>query len=90
MPPKTKNLVADHLLKAIYKTHGYDHNSHADAGSADGKPDDEPRKCLLPVKGYSFCYEDRNIQTAYFCYLTNVFYLTVMIRITWEKLKQAM
>ena len=52
------------VLKAVYKAHGNNHNSHADSGGANGQPDNKFRKCFLPVKGYAFCYEDRNIQTA--------------------------
>ena len=66
MSPKTENLIADHLLKTIYKAHGHDHDGYTDGRSADGQPDDEPGKSLFPVKGNSFSYEDRNIQTAYF------------------------
>ena len=66
MPPETKYFIADHLLKAIYKTHGYDHDRNTNGRGTDGEPDDEFRKGLLPVKGDSLCYEYRNIQSAYF------------------------
>ena len=42
MAPETKDLIADHLLKTVYKTEGNDHNSHADGSGANGQPDDEP------------------------------------------------
>src|SRR6187399_1967550 len=87
MSPETKYFIADHLLKAIYKTHGHDHDRNTDGRCTDGQPDDEFRKGLLPVKGDSLCYEYRNIQTAFFWYLTKVFYLNVMIKVIMGKVQ---
>jgi len=53
MSPKTKYLVADYLLKAIYKAQGYDHYCHANCSGTYSKPYDKTRKCFLPVKSDS-------------------------------------
>ena len=64
MSPEAEYLIADDLLEPVNKAHSHDHDGNADGGGADGEPYNEFGKCLLPVKGYSLCYEYWNIQTA--------------------------
>jgi hypothetical protein len=66
MPPETEYFLTHHLLKAIDKTQGDHHRSHADDRGNNGKADDEPGKRMLFVKGNSSGYEIVEVQKSLF------------------------
>lgn len=62
MPPETKDLMADRLLKPTGKRKRQDHHHHADDRSTDTKPDNKPRKRPGLVESNPFSYETCYVQ----------------------------